>query len=209
MEASVKMSEGPLVTQNPKLRRKRGFPFQLLICVICVISGCSYVLSASLQVEKQKAFFENVKKLCGRQFEGETVFPSDVNHPMVGKKLVVRVETCSDNEIRIPFQVGEDKSRTWVLTMTKDGLLLKHDHRHADGTPDRITDYGGLATASGTQFRQSFPADAATAKLIPEASTNVWTLEIIPDKQQLTYYLERHGQPRYKAQLTQRRTSLE
>src|SRR5687768_7284296 len=190
MEASVKMSEGPLVTQNPKLRRKRDFPFQLLICVICVICGCSYVLSASLQLEKQKAFFENVKKLCGRQYEGETVFPSDVNHPMVGKKLIVRVETCGDKEIRVPFQVGDDKSRTWVLTMTKDGLLLKHDHRHADGTPDRITDYGGLATASGTEFRQNFPADAATAKLIPEAATNVWTLEIIPDKQQLTYYLE-------------------
>ncbi|HEX6731440.1 MAG TPA: hypothetical protein VF074_15555 [Pyrinomonadaceae bacterium] len=195
------MPEGPLVTHNPKLKRNRDFRFQLLICVIGVICGCSYVVSASLQVEKQKAFFENVKKLCGRQFEGETVFPSDVNHPMVGKKLVVRVETCGDKEIRIPFQVGEDKSRTWVLTMTKDGLLLKHDHRHADGTPDRITDYGGSATAAGTQFRQSFPADAVTAKLIPEASTNVWTLEIIPDKQQLTYYLERHGQRRYKAVL--------
>src|SRR5688572_6544343 len=157
MEASVTMPEDP---------EKRKLTFQALLCFICVIGGYSYVLSFSRQVETQKAFFENVKKLCGRQFEGETVFPSDVNHPMVGKKLVVRVETCSNKEIRMPFRVGEDKSRTWVLTMTKDGLLLKHDHRHVDGTPDLITDYGGLATASGTQFRQSFPADAATAKLI-------------------------------------------
>lgn len=183
---------------NPVLVRKT------LLCLICVIGGYSYVLSFSRQVEKQKAFFETVRKLCGRQFEGETVFPSDVNHPMVGKKLVARVETCHDKEIRIPFQVGEDKSRTWLLTMTNEGLLLKHDHRHADGTPDPITNYGGLATTSGTQFRQNFPADAATAKLIPEASTNIWTLEIIPEKQQLMYYLERNGQPRYKALLVLR-----
>jgi hypothetical protein len=176
----------------------------LVISLICgsllVLCGSSNNVSASRdQLNAQKAFFANMKKLCGQLFEGETVFPTDASHPMVGKKLVARVETCGDKEIRIPFQVGEDKSRTWVLTMTNDGLLLKHDHRHADGTPDPITNYGGLATTSGTQFRQNFPADAATTKLIPEAATNVWTLEIIPEKQQLMYYLERHGQPRYKA----------
>jgi hypothetical protein len=101
--------------------------------------------------------------------------------------------------IRIPFHVGEDKSRTWILTLTDAGLLFKHDHRHADGTPDKITMYGGLAAPSGTQYTQSFPADAETAKLIPEAATNVWTLQINPEKQQFMYYLERHKEPRYKA----------
>jgi hypothetical protein len=38
-----------------------------------------------------------------------------------------------------------------------------------------------------------------TAKLIPEAATNVWTLEIDPEKRQLIYFLERHGEPRYRA----------
>jgi hypothetical protein len=46
---------------------------------------------------------------------------------------------------------------------------------------------------------QRFPADAETAKLIPEAATNVWTLQIVPEKQQFTYSLERHAEPRYRA----------
>ena len=154
---------------------------------------------APTQAATQRAFFENVKKLCGQRFEGETVFPLDKNHPLAGKRLVMSVEKCGEDEIRIPFHVGEDKSRTWVLTLTDEGLLLKHDHRHADGTPDEVTMYGGLAAPSGTQNAQSFPADAGTAKLIPEAATNVWTLQIIPEKRQFVYQLERHKEPRYKA----------
>jgi len=44
---------------------------------------------------------------------------------------------CSDKEIRIPFRVGEDKSRTWILSLDDRGLLFRHDHRHADGTPEK------------------------------------------------------------------------
>lgn len=147
----------------------------------------------------QRAFFENLKRLCGQRFEGETVFPPDKDHPLAGKRLVMHVETCRGEEIRIPFHVGEDKSRTWVLTLTGGGLLFKHDHRHADGTPDKVSMYGGLAAPGGTPHRQSFPADAGTAKLIPEAATNVWTLELNTEERQFSYYLERHKQPRYKA----------
>lgn len=46
---------------------------------------------------------------------------------------------------------------------------------------------------------QSFPADAETTELIPEAATNVWTLQIDPEKKQFVYYLERQKKPRYKA----------
>jgi hypothetical protein len=144
-------------------------------------------------------FFQNLKKLCGQHFDGATDFPKDEpGHPLAGKKLTISVGPCSDNEIRIPLQAGEDKSRTWILTLREGRLLLKHDHRHADGTPDKVTMYGGWA-AEGDATRQRFPADGETAKLIPEAATNVWTLEIDAAKGQLIYALERHGQPRYKA----------
>ena len=149
----------------------------------------------------QRQFFENVKRLCGEKFEGVTEFPDDPKHDFAGKKLVMFVETCSDEEIRIPFRVGEDTSRTWVLTLSDKGLLLKHDHRHADGTPDEVTMYGGWATNDGTAVRQRFPADEETAKLIPAAATNVWTLSVSDDQQQFRYALERDGQPRYSAVL--------
>ena len=106
---------------------------------------------------------------------------------------------CGPKEIRIPFQVGDDKSRTWILTLGENGLLFKHDHRHPDGTPDSITMYGGWAAPNGTRHLQRFPADPDTVKLIPEAATNVWTLQVIPDKKQFMYYLERNNQPRYRA----------
>ena len=151
------------------------------------------------EVKAPKAFFKNLKKMCGRRYAGETQFPADPNHPMAGKKLILSFDSCTKSEIRIPFLVGEDKSRTWILSLSKKGLLFKHDHRHPDGTPDKITMYGGWAAEGGTAHLQRFPADGDTAKLIPEATTNVWTLEILPEKQQFTYYLERNSQPRYRA----------
>ncbi len=166
--------------------------------VLIIASGIS-APSVRAQPDSHKAFFANLKKLCGQRFEGETKFPQNADHPLVGKKLVMFVESCKDNELRIPFQVGEDKSRTWILTLTDKGLLFKHDHRHADGTPDAVTMYGGWADQTGTPHLQRFPADPDTAKLIPEAVTNVWTLEILPGKQQFTYALERHAKPRYQA----------
>ena len=156
--------------------------------------------TAARQVsEAQAAFFQNVRKLCGQKFEGATEFPADQEHPLVGKRLVINVDSCSGNETRIPFHVGEDRSRTWILTLDKEGLLFKHDHRHADGTPDEVTMYGGWAAPGGTAYQQQFPADADTKKLIPEAATNVWTLEMDKDKGKIVYYLERHGKPRYRA----------
>jgi hypothetical protein len=59
--------------------------------------------------------------------------------------------------------------------------------------------YGGWAAVEGTVYRQRFPADSATKKLIPEAATNVWTVEIDKEKKQLVYYLERDNKPRYRA----------
>jgi hypothetical protein len=146
-------------------------------------------------------FFATLKGLCGARFEGAMTFPADGQHEFAGKRLVAHVASCSDDEVRVPFQVGEDRSRTWVFSRTADGLQLKHDHRHADGTPDAVTLYGGLASATGTPLKQSFPADAYTAKLIPAAVTNVWTVSLSADGTSLTYHLERDAKPRFTAVL--------
>ncbi|MBC7931925.1 MAG: hypothetical protein H7Z38_15305 [Rubrivivax sp.] len=179
----------------------------LLFCAALLLGACALVwrgapaAGASAQAKgAQDAFFSNLKKLCGKKFEGATNFPANAEHPLAGKRLVMHIETCGEREIRIPFHIAEDRSRTWVLTMTAQGLLFKHDHRHADGTPDRVTMYGGLAALKdGTARTQRFPADARTAELIPEAKTNVWTLEISADGKRFMYYLERNNEPRYRA----------
>jgi len=149
----------------------------------------------------QQAFFTNLKSLCGQVFEGSSTFPNDPEHDFAGKLLVADFSSCEEQEMRIKFDVGEDQSRTWVVTQSSQGLLLKHDHRHADGTPDEVTNYGGWANEHGTMWRQHFEADQETAELIPAAATNVWMLQYEPSTKVLTYDLKRHDLPRYQAQL--------
>jgi hypothetical protein len=158
-------------------------------------------LAAGEFEDPQTAFFEQIQALCGARFEGRSTFPEDPGEAFRDKKLVAVVETCGEKVIRIPFRVGEDTSRTWILTRVEDGLELKHDHRHADGTPDEVTMYGGTSTSAGTGLSQSFPADKHTAELIPDAQTNEWFLSLSEDGSELTYYLERHGEPRFRAVL--------
>lgn len=161
------------------------------------------VLTAPLLAQPDPAslaFFERWRALDGRVFEGRMVFPTDrPDHDMAGKPMRLQVQVVSEQEIRVPFKVGEDASRTWILRLTDEGLLLKHDHRLADGSPDPITMYGGLALSNGLGLAQIFPADRETAAMLPEASSNVWCLEFSPDGKELTYTLERHQQPRFQA----------
>ncbi|MCW8877330.1 MAG: hypothetical protein OQK04_12720 [Kangiellaceae bacterium] len=159
-------------------------------------------LSLSLNAkgsEPKLGLYDSLKQLCGKSYTGKTVFPEDPNHSFAGKLLTMTISSCTDSEIRIPFQVGEDKSRTWIISKTPKGLLFKHDHRHKDGTPDEITMYGGYASSNGNRAQISFPADEYTAHLIPAAKTNVWTLSLDKDNKTFTYYLERNEKPRYKA----------
>jgi hypothetical protein len=151
-------------------------------------------------VSAAEAFFQNLSDRCGDVYFGESVFPDDPDHLLYGAELKMTIESCTESQIRIPFQVNEDRSRTWILTLSDEGLLFKHDHRHEDGTPDEITNYGGWAAIEGAApTKLAFPADEETAALLPEAATNVWTMELDLTNNQFTYFLERHSEPRYKA----------
>ena len=146
-----------------------------------------------------EAFFHNLRDMCGQKFEGHTEFTLMKDHPLADGRLIMYIESCTAEEIRIPFIVNEDSSRTWVLTLSEEGLLFKHDHRHPDGTREDTTMYGGWADDRGTQYVQYFPADEYTAELIPDAETNVWMMELNPEVNQFVYYLERHDEPRFRA----------
>ncbi len=144
----------------------------------------------SIAQEKNNAelFWNNLKEHCGKAYEGvldETIKNDDFS----GKKLTMYVWECDDNTIKIPFYVGDDKSRTWVLTYENDRIKLKHDHRHEDGSEDAITQYGGISTNSGSSTFQFFPADEETALLIPAAASNVWWITL--DETTFSYNLKR------------------
>ena len=143
-------------------------------------------------VETQE-FWKNLKALCGKSFEGTLVLPEN-DDQFGGKKLIMHVRSCNDSVIKIPFFVGEDKSRTWILKLKNNRITLKHDHRHKDGSEDKITQYGGKTTNPGQTSLQIFPADDETQTMIPAASSNVWWITL--DDKQFTYNLRRLGTPR-------------
>lgn len=147
--------------------------------------------------EPQQAFWSHLTELCGQAYTGGITAsaPEGADDDFAGREMVMHVRACDDDEIRIPFHVGQDRSRTWVITRTGDGLRLKHDHRHEDGSPDELTMYGGDTAEEGTATRQAFPADAATAEMLPAAATNVWTLEVEPGRT-FAYELRREGTDR-------------
>jgi hypothetical protein len=160
-----------------------------------ILAACA-ALPVRAAAGPQDEFWQNLRALCGLAFEGrvlEGTAPGDA--AFREQRLVMHVRACGENEIRIPFHVGENRSRTWVLTRTPTGLRLKHDHRHEDGTEDKVTQYGGNTAGAGTAETQEFPADDFTAKLIPAAKTNIWTLRVEP-RRAFTYALRREAEGR-------------
>jgi hypothetical protein len=123
------------------------------------------------------AFLDALRTHCGKAYEGRVIDPQPADTAFARERLVMHVRACGDT-VRIPFHVGDDRSRTWVLTRTISGARLKHDHRHEDGSEDRVTQYGGDSRTDGSASRMEFAADSFTAALIPTARTNVWMIEI-------------------------------
>jgi hypothetical protein len=164
----------------------------LLLCA--ALAGCATPAAVE---GPQERFFRSLAALCGKAFEGRIASPAvEADSAFAGKRLAMHVRSCSAYEIRIPFHVGEDRSRTWVVTRTGSGLRLKHDHRHSDGTEDKLTQYGGDTIAEGSARRQEFPADAVSRALftrenIPASRANVWAMEA--DGRGFAYELRRPG----------------
>ena len=137
---------------------------------------------------------------CGQAFAGRVVTnvpASATPDPFDGKALVMHVRGCQtpERELRVPFHVGEDRSRTWVLTRVGDGLCLKHDHRHADGSPDAVTLYGGDTREAGSAARQAFPVDAESVAMFERTGLagsvrNTWAMEVEPGRR-FVYELSR------------------
>ena len=150
-----------------------------------------------VSIPSHDGFFDNIAAHCGKAFEGKvTVDNATGPSSFADKKLVMHVRKCNERELQVPFHVGDDASRTWIITKTGSGLSLKHDHRHKDGTDDVSTMYGGHTLDAGFANMQSFPADQYSKELfvsqgIPQSVGNTWQMYIYPEK--FTYRLIRQG----------------
>ena len=118
--------------------------------------------------------FETLQANCGKAFKG-TVSRGAEDDPWRAATLVMHVRDCSDTEIRVPLAFNEDQSRIWVITRMEGGLRLKHDHRHADGSKDAVTWYGGMSAAPDGgegDAEVNFPVDAESIALFEREGLN-------------------------------------
>src|SRR5688572_24241334 len=90
-----------------------------LVVVSC--AGASRHSRPAAPVAPQTLFWTNLAALCGQAFDGTITSNQggDAPDPFEGKRLRMHVQPCADasvREIRIAFHVGDDRSRTWVVT---------------------------------------------------------------------------------------------
>lgn len=158
------------------------------------VSGVAQDAVSSITTHDE--FFKAISEHCGKAYAGKVTVDNAPDGGFTNKQLVMHVMRCDETQLHIPFHVGEDASRTWVITKTGSGLSLKHDHRHRDGSEDALTQYGGHTVDAGWSQVQSFPADQYSKELfvdnaIPQSIGNTWQMYIYPER--FTYRMIRQG----------------
>jgi hypothetical protein len=169
----------------------RSFVFPL---AALVLAACATPPAPN---DPQAQFFDNLQTLCGQSFTGRL----EVGDPTLDKDfaenpLRMGPVSCGKDRVAIPFAVGADASRTWIITRTAAGLTLKHRHAHGE-SEDALSQYGGDTISPGEPTRQDFPADAFSIALFqrenrPASVENVWSVEITPGAR-FSYALRRPG----------------
>ena len=171
--------------------------YEKLAIIFSFVCFSSFALEAPLvSINSHDEFFARISQLCGKAYEGTVTVDNMNDEGFANKKLVMHVRKCSDQQLQIPFHVGDDASRTWIISKTGSGLSLKHDHRQQDGSYHRSTMYGGHTLDSGWAEVQAFPTDQYSKELfitqgIPQSIGNIWQIYIYPKK--FTYRLVRQG----------------
>jgi hypothetical protein len=174
----------------------------LLAAAGCVAPGKTVPVPLELaEADAQARFMAALAGHCGKAYAGRLVSTDAADADMAGRAMVVHFRECSEDRMAIPFHVqGEDgtwdRSRTWLITRTATGLRLKHDHRHADGSADAVTFYGGDTAETGSAGAQDFPVDAESIAMfrangLDKSVTNVWRVEVTATT--YAYQLSREG----------------
>ncbi|MFC4700216.1 hypothetical protein ACFO4O_08620 [Glaciecola siphonariae] len=148
-----------------------------------------------VSIPTHDAFFDLIAMHCGKAFAGDVVFDNDPS-PAFNAPLIMHVRSCTDSQLQVPFHVGDNASRTWIITKTGSGLSLKHDHRKQDGSDDPLTMYGGHTIDAGYKHMQSFPADQYSKELfvdmgLAQSVGNTWQVFVYENT--FTYRLVREG----------------
>ncbi len=135
--------------------------------------------------DQKDSFFDTLRAQCGKAFLGRTKLDTANSPTYRDVDIILHVRDCNDTQIQMPMHVGENHSRTLIITKHDDGRLqLQHRHTHEDGSPDDLTLYGGFTKKNPKSSRQGdFHVGDYTRKLfiehdIQRSLSNVWTISM-------------------------------
>lgn len=161
--------------------------------IMALLAGCS--TTQTLPPSPAEQFFDSFSALCGKSYAGKLVAGDESDAAFANSAMIAHFRVCTESEIQIAFDVGEDRSRTWIITKVGGGLRLKHRHMLKDGTEDPVSQYGGDTVAAGTPMRLEFPADDYSKAMFTRegrmvSNSNIWAFDIALGKS-FTYELSR------------------
>lgn len=180
------------------------------IALSFTLASCATVPDRNRLPASQEGFWDALSSHCGNAYAGALTSADERDADLADKRMIAHWAECSDTSIAVAFHIEDDdmtggwnRSRTWVLTRTGDGLRLKHDHRHEDGSEDTVTQYGGDTLSTGTARVQDFPVDAYSIAMFEREGlavslTNVWRVEVDPagtSGAKYAYQLTRRNDP--------------
>ena len=171
--------------------------YALSVLATALLSACSGAPSVSPLIE----FQTHLQSLCGKTVQGRVTSTDPQDESWRKSVLTLGPVSCPNAETTVlPLAVGADHSRVWTLTLQDAGqnLDFRHAHTLKDGSPDPVTNYGGVATESNsTAARAVFPVDDISKAVFAQndlqpSMTNTWFIDIKPGAQ-MTYSLKREG----------------
>lgn len=180
------LPEGPRSSPHRSSTPARTTPIVLALLVFLLLPSCRFqerseaeegsgAPASAERSEAQDEFWAELQSLCGLAFEGALMMapPGDTQiDPRA--RLVIDFRDCTEDMIRAPLHVGDDRSRTLVFLRRDDGLELRHDHRRPDGSEGEVTWYGTTTIDGGWPFLQDFVT-------VRDGVRVGWRVELHPD----------------------------
>lgn len=146
---------------------------------------------AAVATASENSVWNVLSANCGKAFVGKIVKDTAPSDTWTNARIVMHVRDCSENEIKVPLHVDENRSRIWIITKLPTGKMrLKHDHRHEDGSSDDVTMYGGTSASisvggidADDTATVTFPVDAESIASFKKngldaSVTNSWHLSV-------------------------------
>jgi len=166
---------------------------RIILTIVFLLSACTHGNINQPDV---------LQSLCGKTYIGNVVSTDPQDEDWRKETLTLGPVKCSSaGYYELPLAVGSNTSRTWFITGEGSAMELRHQHLLDDGSIDPVSNYGGrirgVPTFEAEKWTMYFPADRKTIEIfmandLEVSVTNVWSLEIEPEKK-LAYQLTREN----------------